>query len=217
VTTGARLLLITDGWDGDETVARVGAALDALPSGVAMVQLRAKSLEGRALFGAAEALRAVTRGRAALVVNDRVDVALAAGADGVHLPSAGLPAAVARRLGGPRFVVGVSTHSIDEIARAVATGADYVAYGPVWPTASPGPKAPPVGLGGLSRAVAAAGAVPLFALGGVDASRAAAVVSVGARVACIGAVLGRRDAAAAAAALLTATTSPAADAEHAAP
>lgn len=201
----ARLLLITDGWAGDETVARVAAALDALPAGAAIVQLRAKALDGRALCSAAEALRAVTRGRATLVVNDRVDVALAAGADGVHLPSAGLPVGAARRLGGPRFIVGASTHSLDEIARAVAAGADYVAFGPIWPTTSPGPKAPPVGIAGLARAVAAAGRLPLFALGGVDASRAAAVAATGARVACIGAVLGQRDAGAAAAAMWAAT------------
>jgi thiamine-phosphate pyrophosphorylase len=197
-------MLITDGWSGEETLARVAAALDVLPPSTAVVQLRAKTLDAKSLLRAAEALRAVTRGRAALVVNDRVDVALAAGADGVHLPAAGLPVAVARRLVGGRLVVGVSTHALDEIVRAVQAGADYVAYGPVWPTASPGPKAPPVGIDGLARAVATAAPCPLFALGGVDGARAAEVVSVGARVACIGAVLGRRDAGSAAASLLAA-------------
>src|SRR5438874_13506851 len=89
---GFRALFITDGWDERTTAARVEAALAAVTPGFAAVQLRAPGLSGRALLAAATQLVAIARTHgAALVLNDRVDVALAAGADGVHLPSSGLP------------------------------------------------------------------------------------------------------------------------------
>lgn len=192
-----RILLISDGFD-ERTRARVEAALGALPPGVAAVQLRAKALTGRALYDAALALVPIVHARGGvLVVNDRVDVALAAGADGVHLPSRGLPPEAARRLVGDGLFVGVSTHTPAEVAAASYAGADYVTFGPVFPTAG---KGAPVGLATLAN-VAKAVPLPLFALGGVDASRAAAVVATGARVACIGAVLAQDDAEAAARAL----------------
>ena len=198
-----RILLITDGF-GADTVARVEAALGALPPGIAAVQLRAKELAGGALYGAAEALRAVTRARgAALMINDRADVALAVGADGVHLPVRGLPVAAARRWLGDRLRIGASTHSAAEAAAAWRGGADYITFGPVWATASKAAYGPPVGLDALDAAVRAA-AGPVFALGGVDASRARECAARGARVACIGAVLGQRDPAAAARALFAA-------------
>ena len=180
-----QLLLITDGFD-ELTLKRVRDAIDTLPRGFAAVQLRAKRLEGAALFAAATALRVVAP---ILVVNDRVDVALAAGADGVHLPSRGLPVAVARALVGGRLV-GASTHLLAEAVAARRDGADYVVFGPVWPT---GDKGDAVGLDALAEAVRACAPMPVFALGGVDAERARAAVAVGARVACIGAVLGQSE------------------------
>ena len=191
-----RLLLITDGFD-DATPNRVAAALRELPRGCAAVQLRAKTLDGRALYRAARTLRTVTP---ILVINDRVDIALAAGADGVHLPARGLPVAAARTLVGDRWI-GVSTHTRDEALAAARGGADYVVFGPVWPTKG---KGPPLGIDALAEVVRACAPVPVFALGGVDADRAPAVVAVGARVACIGAVLGLDDAAAGARALAAA-------------
>ena len=140
-----QLLLITDGFD-ELTLKRVRDAIDTLPRGFAAVQLRAKRLEGAALFAAATALRVVAP---ILVVNDRVDVALAAGADGVHLPSRGLPVAVARALVGGRLV-GASTHLLAEAVAARRDGADYVVFGPVWPT---GDKGDAVGLDALAEAV----------------------------------------------------------------
>jgi len=189
-----RVLLITDGFD-DDTPNRVAAALGELDG--AAVQLRAKRLDGAALFAAARKLRAVAP---VLVVNDRVDVALAAGAYGVHLPARGVPIADARRLVGAG-IVGVSTHTRDEAIAAARAGADYVVFGPVWPT---GEKRAAVGVDALADVVRACAPMPVFALGGVDADRARAVISVGARVACIGAVLGRSDAAAGARALAAA-------------
>jgi thiamine-phosphate pyrophosphorylase len=196
------LYLITDGFDA-ETAARVQAALSALPAGLAAVQLRAKTLDGRALYEAACRLREVTLERALLFVNDRIDVALAAGADGVHLPARGLPPGPARRAitsaasegGGRRFYVGCSTHSLAEAQACTASargGADFVTFGPVFHTGSKASFGPPVGVERLGEVVRTL-AVPVFALGGVDVVRTPACRSVGAQVACIGAVLGSAD------------------------
>jgi thiamine-phosphate pyrophosphorylase len=95
----------------------------------------------------------------------------------------------------------VSTHARDEAVAAARDGADYVAFGPVWPTANKGPA---VGVEALAAVVAAVAPLPVFALGGVDAARARQVVAAGARVACIGAVLGAPDPAAGARALAAA-------------
>jgi thiamine-phosphate pyrophosphorylase len=200
-----RILLVTDGYDATTTPARVEAAIAELPTGAAAVMLRAKALAGRALYAAAERLRAIVP---ILIVNDRADVAMAVGADGVHLPAQGLPVADARRLceawagthGGLRLAVGVSTHSLAAALAGADGGADYVVFGPVFATAD---KGPPVGLAAL-REVVEAVPVPVFAIGGVDAGRAASCVAAGARVACIGAVLGRDDAGAGARALAAA-------------
>ena len=199
-----RLYLITD----EEIAAgpkRVEAALSAVPRGAAAVQLRARSLDGRALFERALALREVTREHGALLlVNDRLDVALATGADGVHLPVAGLPVAGARRLA-PHLLLGASTHTLDEARSAHRAGADFVTFGPVFATPSKAAMGEPTGLPALG-AVATALPIPVLALGGVDEGRAAACVAVGAGVACIRAVLGAGDPAAAAAAMWRAIT-----------
>jgi thiamine-phosphate pyrophosphorylase len=192
-----QLLFITDGFD-DATCARVACALGAVGRGVAAVQLRAKTLEGRALHAAAAALAETVRQFAApLLVNERADVALAVGAAGVHLPARGLDVKNVRRWAGRKLTVGVSTHTLAEARMAERGGADYVVFGPVF--ASP-QKGAPVGVEALAEVVRAL-SIPVFALGGVDATNARACVQAGARVACIGAVLGRDDAAAGARAL----------------
>jgi thiamine-phosphate pyrophosphorylase len=171
-----RLLVITDGFSGD-TPTRAQAA--ALP-GVA-VQLRAKHLQGRALLEAAEELRPLAP---ILLVNERVDVALAAGADGVHLPSRGLDVKNVRKIVPRGFVIGVSTHSLAEARMAQRGGADYVVFGPIF---SP-EKGGPVGLSALAEVVGAL-EIPVFALGGVTRENAPECVRLGARLACIGAVM----------------------------
>jgi thiamine-phosphate pyrophosphorylase len=188
-----RLLLVTDGWD-DEVPARVSAALAGAPEGVA-VQLRAKHLSGRDLLRAAERLRPVTN---FLIVNDRVDVALASGADGAHLPSRGLDVKNVRRVVPKGFVVGVSTHSLAEARMAERGGADYVVFGPVF--ASPG-KSAPAGVPALAEVVKAL-AIPVFALGGVGVDNAGECLAAGARLACISAVFKSADPAATVRALL---------------
>jgi thiamine-phosphate pyrophosphorylase len=202
VSGGARLLLITDG--SPEQLRALSAALGVLPRGGALVQLRAKGLPARELLERAQhALGPCVRAGAPLLVNDRADVAYAVGAAGVHLPASGLPVQEARFLLGPGALIGVSCHSSVEVAGASRAGADYALFSPIF--AVPG-KGPPQGLAGLSLAVRAA-PLPIFALGGVDASNALSCVEAGARgVACIRAVFGAADPAAASIALWQAAT-----------
>ena len=183
---------------GRDLVDVVRAALDA---GLPAVQLREKDLPGRELFALAEALRtATTRVGALLLVNDRVDVAIAAGADGVHLGGGSMPVAVARRLVGPHALIGVSTHAPGE----ALAGADFAFFGPVWET--PGKTA--VGPARLVEAVAAT-VVPVLAIGGVTAARVPAALAAGAAgVAVIRAILAARDPAVATRELLALTRTP---------
>lgn len=135
------------------------------------VQLREKDLGGRALLEEAESLRALTHQRgAALFVNGRVDVALAAGADGVHLGREGLGVSHVRRLA-PGLSVGVSTHDVSEIRQAREEGADFAVFGPLFETPSKAGLLAPRGLGGLSEG--ASQGLPLVALGGVNLANAA--------------------------------------------
>jgi thiamine-phosphate pyrophosphorylase len=160
-----RLVLVTDrhATAGRDLVDVVAAALDA---GLPAVQLRDKDLPGRALLALAERLRVLTASAGALLlVNDRIDVAVAVGADGVHLGGGSLPADVARRLLPPGALVGVSTHAPAEVASATA---DFVFFGPVYATPSKAAFGPPLGVAGLRQAVAAA-RVPVLAIGGVTA------------------------------------------------
>jgi thiamine-phosphate pyrophosphorylase len=176
----------------------------ALSAGVRMVQLREKDLPARELFTLAQQLRQVSRRYGALLlINDRIDVALAVEADGVHLGGQSLPVAVARQLLGPQRLLGVSTHFRTEIDAAAAAGADFVTFGPVYATPSKAAYGPPQGVEKL-RAACAGAPLPVFALGGIDAARCSEVLAAGAAgVACIAAVLGARDPANAVRALLT--------------
>jgi thiamine-phosphate pyrophosphorylase len=193
-----RLYLVTD---RHATVGRpladvVRAALAAVPleaRGAVAVQLREKDLPGRALFELAAALREVTRAAgAALFVNDRVDIALAVGADGVHLGGRSLAPLDAARVA-PRLAIAASTHTRPEVeaaARARGLGADvrFAVFGPVWDTPSKRPYGAPTGVEAL-RDAAGVG-LPLLALGGITAARVPACLQAGASgVACIRAVL----------------------------
>ena len=188
-----RVVLIADA----SRIGAVGTALSVLPRGAVLVQLRDKTLTARALLQAARALVAVALPfDAPVLVNDRADVALAAGAAGVQLPARGLAIADARALLGPAAIIGASCHSREELARAA--GADFCLFAPVF--ATPG-KGQARGLDALSAAVRST-AMPVLALGGVDSSNATACIEAGARgVACIRWVLGAPDPASAAIAL----------------
>ena len=160
-----------------------------LRGGAAVIQLRLKSLSTRELCEVArEAARICRQRDALLLVNDRPDVARAAGADGVHLGQEDLPAGAARDLLGDDALVGVSTHSDAEIDAALGAGVDYLGFGPVFETRSkPGaPLPPPHGLAGLERAVRRAAPVPVVAIGGLTARSAAGSAHAGA--ACVAAI-----------------------------
>jgi thiamine-phosphate pyrophosphorylase len=153
----------------------------ALRGGVDVVQLREKGLEAREELAHAEVFAAVAARRGALwAVNDRADLALAAGADVLHLGQDDLPVPVARRILGPAPLIGRSTHAESEVdAAAVEPGVDYFCVGPCWPTPTkPGRPAPGPS---LLRHAARAGSRPWFAIGGVDAGRLDEVLAAGAR------------------------------------
>lgn len=172
---------------------------DALRGGVTMVQLRAKQLSDRGLYTAAVELRELCRRyEAAFFVNDRVDVALAAGADGVHLGVDDLPIEAARRIVPDDFVIGYSPETNDQAARAKERGAHYLGVGPVYETATKADAGPEIGLQLLSKRVHLSG-MPVIGIGGVTAERAPEVIAAGAcGVAVISAILKAGDARAAA-------------------
>jgi thiamine-phosphate pyrophosphorylase len=168
------VMLISDA--GPDLPSRVEHVLRDVPPGRVAVQLRRRDLAAGALYELARALRAVTRAHGAwLLVNDRVDVALAAGADGVQLPEGGLAPGLARGLLGTAACIGASRHDASGIA--AARDASFVLVSPVF--AVPG-KGEPLGLDGLRRLVAASPR-PVYALGGLDCRHVAGLLSTGAR------------------------------------
>lgn len=150
----------------------------ALKGGVNVVQLREKDLPAGELFALAGRLREVTRGHALFLVNDRVDVAMACGADGVHLPEDGLPVGMARWLLGKHTLIGRSVHGVEAAAEAERDGADFVQVGAIFATDSK-PEAEPAGVG-LVEEVAKVVSIPVLAVGGVKADNAADVIAAGA-------------------------------------
>ena len=152
----------------------------AAAAGVHLVQVRERDLEARALHElVVRCVSAVKGTRTRILVNDRFDVALAAGAHGVHLPSAGVPARRIRVVAPPGFLIGRSVHGVEEATSAVRGGGlDFVVFGTVFPTASK-PGVAPAGLDTL-RTVAASVAVPVLAIGGITQERIGLVASTGA-------------------------------------
>lgn len=180
-----------------DVVERACAAAAHAGSSV-MVQLRDRRMPARELQRIAEQLRRVTsRSAARLVVNDRIDVALAVGADGVHLPAAGLAIACAREILGPELLLGRSVHCAAEIAALAGPDLDYFQFGPIFFTPSKAAYGSPQGVDKLAEAAAAAGRIPVLAVGGIDAARAAQLVAASgaglAGVAVIGAVFDAAD------------------------
>jgi thiamine-phosphate pyrophosphorylase len=184
------------------THAAVAAA--ALAGGAPCIQLRAKDVPAETLLREARAIRAATRAADALfVMNDRLDVAVAADADGVHLGQDDLPASRARRLLPAGKLLGISTHSLAQARRAVADGADYIGVGPVFCTTTKETGYVPLGLAGLA-AIAAAVPVPVVAIGGIGLDDAPRVIRAGAMaVALISALMAAPDITAATRRVLT--------------
>ena len=169
---------------------RALALADALSSvGPLWIQLRCKALGAGAYLDLARTLvDRVAPAGVRIIVNDRVDVALAAGASGVHLGEEDIPIEGARKVVGPRFVIGVSTHSVGEARRAEESGADYIGFGPMFATTSKADALTPRSIDDL-RAVRAAIHVPIVAIGGITEARAQGLLDAGAdAVAMIGAL-----------------------------
>lgn len=186
----------------DELVSRVSAAV---AGGVGLVQLRAKELAGGRILSLAEELKQAVDGRAVLLVNERVDIAIAAAADGVQLGEEALPVSTARKLLPSSALIGRSVHSADGATDAFTTGADFLVVGTMFATGSH-PGAVPAGPG-LMREVSrllslSKGSVPLLGIGGITAGNLAEVVTAGGSgVAVIRSILSAPDPQAAAAEL----------------
>jgi thiamine-phosphate pyrophosphorylase len=158
--------------------ALLGMVERAGAGGVTMVQIREKRLPASLLFELTRGVVQLLSGSdITTVVNSRLDVAMAASADGVHLPSHSLPVGEVRRAFRAPFIVGYSSHSIDEASRAALDGADYVTFSPVFET--PG-KGPATGVGKLTEAAKALAGTPVIALGGVDGTNKQAILASGA-------------------------------------
>ena len=162
---------------GRSTVEVVRAAIRG---GVSCVQLREKGCSTREFMDEARLLKALLVGTGVpLFINDRLEVALAVGADGVHLGQNDLAIADARRLVGNRMIIGISAESVADAVRAEAEGADYIGASPVFTTPTKTDTASPLGLDGL-RAIRRAVQLPLVAIGGINADNAAQVLRAGA-------------------------------------
>jgi thiamine-phosphate pyrophosphorylase len=187
------LIVITDaGCTGGRDLVEVVRA--ALQGGAPAVQVRAKTESARETVELARVLREKTRAAGALLfVNDRVDVALAAGADGAHLGDDDLPLPAARAVVPAGFLLGRSADTVEQAVLAREEGADYVGVGPVYATATKADAGSPVGLSRIA-AVSAAVGIPVVGIGGIDVSNAAEVVRAGAAgVAVIRAVMAAAD------------------------
>lgn len=179
----------------------VAIASAALAGGADMIQLRDKAGDLRELLSQARAIQELCRSHGAIfIVNDRLDLALAAGADGVHVGQDDLPAEVARRLLPEGRILGVSTHTRAQAEAARLAGADYIGFGPLFPTGTKDTGYAPRGLTGLQE-VRAATTLPILAIGGITLERVEGVIAAGATApAVISAVVAASDIAGAAAA-----------------
>jgi thiamine-phosphate pyrophosphorylase len=199
----SRLYFVCEGGDDPEALGRLLEA--ALAGGVDLIQLRDKDADDERLRSAAPAFRAAAdRHDALFVINDRPDLVAACGADGVHVGQDDTPVAEARRLAGPDAIVGLSTHSPEQLrAASDASGAgrpDYISVGPVWETPTK-PGRPAAGLEYVELAAEEA-ELPWFAIGGIEPGNLAAVLAAGAeRIVVVRAIRDAADPEAVAAAL----------------
>jgi thiamine-phosphate pyrophosphorylase len=171
----------------------------AVAIGVSLIQYRDKSAPTRALFDEALKLKALCRkGHSRLIINDRLDIAMAVDADGVHIGHEDLPYPDARRLLGKEKIIGVSVHSVQEALEVREAGADYLAVGPIFPTSTKADAGPPCGLEMLRAIRNICGTqIPIVAIGGIDLLNVRMVVGAGADMVCaISAVVSKPDMAA---------------------
>jgi thiamine-phosphate pyrophosphorylase len=168
---------------GTATVQQILQLVEAgVAARVPLFQIREKTLSGRALYELTARAVEITRGSdTRLLVNDRSDIARAAGADGVHLTSQSLRADVVRKTYGPEFLIGVSTHSLDEARAAQAGGADFVVFGPVFETESKREFGEPQRLNKLEQVTSELRDFPVVAIGGITLDNVRACFDAGAR------------------------------------
>ncbi|NTU42460.1 MAG: thiamine phosphate synthase [Nitrospirales bacterium] len=187
------LYLITDRKLFAETDSMLRAVEKALLAGVRAVQLREKDLPIRDLLALAYRMRELTqRYNALLFINDRVDIALICGADGVHLGRAGMPASAVKRIA-KDLLIGVSTHSLEEAMEAEREGADFITFGPLYATPSKLPFGEPVGVEAL-RGVRGKISIPIFGLGGIKPHHIKDVMESGSQgIALISGILAAED------------------------
>ena len=167
---------------GDEDP--IGRARLAVLGGAGVVQVRMKAAPAGAVLEAARAIVELSRGRALVIVNDRADLAVLAGADGVHVGDEDLPTAEARRVVGPALLVGRSTRTLADGRAALAEGADHVGFGPMFSTRTKSIAEGPRGLAML-REVAAGLPAPVVAIGGITAETIGEVARAGAAAAAV--------------------------------
>ncbi|MEI7707201.1 MAG: thiamine phosphate synthase [Chlorobium sp.] len=164
----------------DEAYCPVTLAEQALKGGAAMIQLRHKTASGSQLFAWAVAIgKLCSEYHALFIINDRVDIALASKADGVHLGQDDLPAAAARKLLGNSRIIGVSASSLEEAVQAEKDGADYIGFGHIYPTVSKLKEHAPLGPDNLQKTVESL-SLPVVAIGGITIENAPILISRGA-------------------------------------
>lgn len=164
---------------GDQASRVAAFARELVNGGATLIQYRNKSDSGRQMLSDARELRRAVGSQIRLIMNDRADLCLAAGFDGVHVGQEDLSPEGARAVVGDRLWVGVSTHSVEQVRQADQTPADYIAIGPVFATLSKQNPDPVIGLEGVRAARAATGK-PLVAIGGITRVNAASVIEAGA-------------------------------------
>ncbi len=152
-----------------------------IEGGASLIQLRDKLSAPRAFYREAAAALQIARDHGArLIINDRVDIALALKADGVHLGQTDIPVAAARRLLGKKAIIGFSTHNMEQAKRAANLPVDYLAFGPIFPTSTKENPEPVTGLFAMSEIATSKGSLPLVAIGGITLENAREVLKAGA-------------------------------------
>lgn len=175
-----RLYLITDRKLFADNKAFFNAIEESLDAGIEAVQLREKDLPTRKLLEMAYKLRDITsQYNASLFINDRVDIALCVSATGIHLGQASLPASAVRKIAGKSFLIGVSTHSLNEVIEAEGQGADFITFGPLYQTPSKMSYGMPVGLDAL-KDVRRRVSMPILGIGGINLDNISDVMATGA-------------------------------------
>lgn len=188
------LYLITDRKLFTDHHLLLAAIEDALKAGVKAVQLREKDLPIRELLDMAYRMKGLTaRYNAMLFINDRVDIALCVNADGVHLGQSSIPVRAVRNMVGDRFMVGASTHNLEEVIIAKEEGADFITFGPIYHTPSKLKYGEPFGIEALKK-VGGKVSIPIFGIGGIKADNVKDVMNSGAcGIALINGILGGAD------------------------